>query len=354
MAGTNTRWFVVASPTGSNESEFFTSTSISSTGDYTSRFNNLNAILGGGPIVGWGTTGAFPTYSAYSPGVYIRDYEGDPYTSSIYQYIDSDDVTLVTSIQQDLQKIFFPGIATGSSAYGFGGKLAVTGSVADQASIPISSQITGSIGFTGTTNPVTFANTVTMSFARQSSNGVDFASFITTSIDTDYQLIYRDFQSSAQAIYNVSGPVTTSIDPTFGNFRGYYVPVSYVSSTGTLILNNSSSVTFIDKTGNQQTFYVVGVANPAAGLPFAGQSTVGTADVVGDFRSGIIKVYATESNNTADWVSLIRTVTGDNSATWDPLVAGPSYVAANHNLFMFTASAGNPGTASWELLIDGV
>jgi hypothetical protein len=56
---------------------------------------------------------------------------------------------------------------------------------------------------------------------------------------------------------------------------------------------------------NQQTFYVVGVANPADGLPFAGQSTVGTADA-GDFRSGIIKVYATESNNTSDWVVLSK------------------------------------------------
>ena len=345
MASGNTQWFVVASPTGSAASEFFTSFSISDTGDYNTNFNNLNAV-GGAGTANWGAAGNYPTYSAYSPGVYIRDYEGDPYTSSIYQYIDSDDATLITSIQQDLQKITFPGIATGSSAYGFGGKIQITGSVADSVSIPISSQVTGSIGFMGTTNPVTFANTVTMSFARQSANSVDFASFITTSIDTDYQLIYRDFDSNAQAVYNVNGPVTTSLDPTFGNFRGYYVPVSYVSGTGTLTLNNSGSVTFIDKVGNQTTFYIVGVANPAAGLPFAGQSTVGTADAAGDFRSGIIKVYATESNNTADWNVLIRTVTSDVTSDIDL----PSYVAYTHNLFMFTASAGI--SSSWELLVD--
>ncbi len=350
MAGTNTRWFVVASPTGSTASEFFTSASISSEGDFNTNFNNLISV-GGVGTASWGTVANYPTYSTYSPGIYIRDYEGDPYTSSIYQYIDSDDITLVTSIQQDLQKIFFPGIATGSSAYGFGGRIQITGSTLDASSSPISTLTTGSIGFMGTANPVTFANTVTMSFAPTSNNNVNFTSFLTGVVDTDYQLIYRDFTSNAQAIYNVSGPVTSSFT-SLGAFRGYYVPVTYVSSTGTLTLLNSGSVTFIDKNDNQQTFYVVGVANPAAGLPFAGQSTVGTVGA-GDFRSGIIKVYATESNNTADWNTLIRTVTGDNNATWNPISAtGPSYVAYTHNLFMFTASAGSLGTGSWELLID--
>ena len=354
MAGSDTRWFVVASPTGSTESEFFTSASISSTGDYNANFNNLNAILGGGPIVGWGTTGAFPTYSAYSPGIYIRDYEGAPYTSSIYQYIDSDDATLITSIQQDLQKIFFPGIVTGSSAYGFGGRVYITASQQDELTGRVGSMLTGSMTFigTGSINPVTFANVISMSFAPNSFNRVNFVDFLTTEVDSNYQLIYRDFQSSAQAVYNVVGNFALATG-SIGNPVGYRGELDYVSSTGNLIINNSSSITFIDTTGNQQTFYIVGVANPAAGLPFAGQSTVGTADAAGDFRSGIIKVYATESNNTADWVSLIRTVTGDNSTTWDPLASGPSYVAANHNLFMFTASAGNPGTASWELLVDG-
>ena len=186
-----------------------------------------------------------------------------------------------------------------------------------------------------------------MSFARNSFNRVNFSTFLPT-VNSNFRLIYRDFQSNAQAVYNVVNYNDQAIVE--NSFFGY--KVTHVSSTGSLILNNSSSVTFINTTENQQTFYVVGVANPADGLPFAGQSTVGTADA-GDFRSGIIKVYATESNNTSDWVSLIKTVTGDNSATWDPASSGPSYVAANHNLFMFTASAGNPGTASWDLLVDG-
>jgi hypothetical protein len=355
MASTLTRWFVVASPTGSTASEFFESASISDAGDFNANFNNLNSILGGGPIVDWGTSGAFPTYSAYSPGIYIRDYEGNSYTSSIYQYIDSDDVTLVTSIQQDLQKIFFPGIVTGSSAYGFGGKVAITASQQDELTGRVGSMITGSMTFigTGSINPVTFANVISMSFAPVSFNRVNFTSFLTTEVDSNYQLIYRDFQSNAQAVYNVVGNFALATG-SLGQPVGYRGELDYVSSTGTLILNNSSSITFIDTAANQQTFYVVGVANPADGLPFADQSTVGTADAAGDFRSGIIKVYATESNNTSDWVSLIRTVTGDNNATWDPVSAnGPSYVAANHNLFMFTASAGSAGTGSWELLVDG-
>ena len=333
MAG-DTRWFVVASPTGSTEGEFFSNAGTDDQTQSGSRYINLGAIYGGGPFVGWGTAGTFPTYSAYSPGLYIRDYLNSPYTSSIYTYTDNNTDLDVTSIQQDLQKIFFPGIVTGS---GFGGKLAFTGSLVDQ---PVGSSVTGSIGFIGSATPVTFANTVSMSFAPNSFNRVNFVNFLTTEVDSSYQLIYRDFQSSAQAVYNVNSSFTLQIG---GSYVGKVTPVS---STGTLILNNSSSVTFIDTAGNQSTFYVVGVANPAAGLPFAGQSTVGTADAAGDFRSGIIKVYATESNNTADWTSLIRVVSGDATSNY----TNPAYVAATHNLMMFTASAGNAGTASWDLL----
>ena len=346
MANANSRWFVVASPTGSTEGEFFSSVGTSNINNSGSSYLNLNAISGGLVVSNWGTVNNFPTYSAYSPGLYVRDLINFPYTSSFYTYVDSDEVTPVTSIQQDLQKIFFPGIATGSSAFGFGGRIVTTGSILDTQTVAIASNNKGSIGFVGTTTPVTFANTVTMSFSPTSFNMVNFAGFLTTSVDTDYQLIYRSFQSNAQAVYNVSGPVVSALDPTFLTFEGYYVPVSYVSSTGTLVRNTSGSVTFIDKAGNQQTFYVVGVANPAAGLPFAGQSTVGNVDTNGDLRSGIIKVYATESNNTADWNKLIQTVSGDGEA----LYTLPGVVATKHNLMMFTASAGNAGTASWDLL----
>jgi hypothetical protein len=269
-----------------------------------------------------------------------------PYTSSFYTYVDGNTDDPVTSIQQDLQKIFFPGIVTGSSAYGFGGKVFATGSSDSPSSV--GSFITGSIGFqapAGAIGALNFASIVSMSFARNSFNRVNFSTFLPT-VNSNFRLIYRDLQSNAQAVYNV----VNYNDQAIVEFSIFGYKVTHVSSTGSLILNNSSSVTFINTTNNQQTFYVVGVANPADGLPFAGQSTVGTADA-GDFRSGIIKVYATESNNTSDWVSLIKTVyLGIIEQCWDTASSGPSSVAANHNLFMFTASAGNPGTASWELL----
>jgi hypothetical protein len=347
MAG-NTRWFVVASPTGSTQNQFFDigSGDINNSG---SNFINLYSIVnaGGGTVTNWGTAGAFPTNSVYSPGIYVRNLINSPYTTSFYTYVDDNTDLDVTSIQQDLQKIFFPGIVTGSSAYGYGGKVATTGSTAEDNTEPIGLNTTGSMVFVGSANPVTLANTVALYFGPNSFNRVNFVNFLTTEVDTSYQLIYRDFQSSAQAVYNVTSTFTLATS-SLGQPRGYRGTVSYVSGNGNLILNNSSSITFIDTTGNQQTFYVVGVANPRGDKPFASQFTVGSIGASGDFRSGLIKVYATESNNTADWTSLIRTVSGDNSSNY----TNPGYVALNHNLMMFTASAGNPGTASWDLLID--
>jgi hypothetical protein len=346
MAGINTRWFVVASPTGSTQNQFFSISASSEAANSGSNFINLNAIVGNDstPVVNWGTAGTFPTNSVYSPGIYIRDLFNDPYTSSFYTYVDGNTDDPVTSIQQDLQKIFFPGIVTGSSAYGFGGKVFATGSSDSPSSV--GSFITGSIGFQATAGDIgalNFANIVSMSFARNSFNRVNFSTFLPT-VNSNFRLIYRDFQSNAQAVYNV----VNYNDQAIVEFSIFGYKVTHVSSTGSLILSNSCSVTFINTTENQQTFYVVGVANPADGLPFAGQSTVGTADAAGDFRSGIIKVYATESNNTADWNSLIKSISGDPSSVY----TDPTSVAANHNLFMFTASAGNPGTASWELLAN--
>jgi len=338
MAGSSTRWFVVASPTGSTISEFFNTVGVTDVNQTGSSYVNLSAIAGGGEV-SWGDVGNFPTYSAYSPGIYIRDLANSNYTTSFYTYTDLTDDN-VTSIQQDLQKIFFPGIVTGSLSTGFGGKVFQTGSAVTP--IQVGSNATGSIGFqapSGVIGALDFNDIVSMSIAPNSFNRVNFSTFLPT-VNNNFRLIYRDFQSSAEAVYNVvSYDLNAIIDQ---GFFGYQV--TYVSSTGSLILNNSSSVTFINTVENQQTFYVVGVANPAAGLPFASQSTVGISNAFGDLRSGIIKVYATESNAIGDWNILVRTVSGDNSSNY----TNPSYVALNHNLMMFTASAGNSG--SWELL----
>ena len=340
MASSLTRWFVVASPTGSTQSEFFASTSISDTGDFNANFNNLNAVAGGGLIVDWGTANTFPTNSAYSPGIYIRNYQGFPYTGSFYQYLDSDDATLVTSIQQDLQKIHFPGIITGS----YGGTLYTTQS------------LTAGIGFDGrfslfdggVTSPIYYNGVYSMSFSTEDIANVNQNTMLNNVAAGD-QIILRNITENEEAVYSVLSKDTTLAL----GVVAYEVDFLSGLGPGTPNLNSSFEIDFVKTGSNQQTFYVVGVANPKTGLPFAGQSTVGTADAAGDFRSGIIKVYATESNNTTDWDSLVRTVTGDNNSTWDITLSGPSYVATRHNLFMFTASAGSVGTGSWELLVDG-
>ena len=348
MAG-DTRWFVVASPTGSTINEFFTSGSISSTFFASgSTYINLLAISESIGAANWGTVGHFPTNSVYSPGIYIRDYQGSSYVPDVYTYTDANTSLPVTSIQQDLQKIFFPGIATGSLSTGYGGKLVVSGALPGI----VGNTNTGSIGFTTAVpvSPASWGNVISMSIAPNSFNRVNFSTFFNNlspnTSGSDYQIIYRDLESQQEAVYNV-----LYYDSYSSNLSGIAsFRVQNISNTGgpNPILNNSSSITFINKNQNQQTFYIVGVANPAAGLPFAGQSTVGSVGASGDFRSGIIKVYATESNNTADWTSLIRTVSGDvlsDYTNWE-------YVAANHNLIMFTASAGNASTSSWQLLVS--
>jgi hypothetical protein len=46
MAGSNTRWFVVASPTGSTQNQFFDISASSEAANSGSNFINLNAIVG--------------------------------------------------------------------------------------------------------------------------------------------------------------------------------------------------------------------------------------------------------------------------------------------------------------------
>jgi hypothetical protein len=341
MGGSNTRWFVVASPTGSTQNQFFDISASSVAANSGSNFINLNAIVGNDapPQLLTGALLVLFLLTQYIHQAFILEIFITIHIHLVFilMYDDNTDDP-VTSIQQDLQKIFFPGIVTGSSAYGFGGKVAITGSAP-----PVGSALTGSIGFQSTITPTTFTGVVSMSFAANTFNRVNFGSFFAL-VDSGYRFIYRDFQSGAEAVYTVDSPYNAVqlIENSFYNFA-----VTYVSSTGTLILNNSSSVTFIDTAENQQTFYIVGVANPRGDKPFANQFTVGTDGVSGDFRSGLIKIYATESNNTADWNSLIKSISGDPSSVY----TDPTSVAANHNLFMFT-SAGNPGTASWELLAN--
>jgi hypothetical protein len=336
MAG-NTRWFVVASPTGSTEGEFFFNAGTGSINQSGSKYINLSAVadFGGVSVPNWGTVNNFPTYSAYSPGLYVRDYINSPYTSSIYTYLDSDDATSVTSIQQDLQKIFFPGIVTGS----------YNGIFVTSASVNVGSNGQIALFDPNLVTPINYNGIQSMSFFTTDIAGVSQNTMLNNANPGD-QIILRNVTENESATYNI---ITKNTGIGIG-IVGYSVTRLSGDSAQNPNLQSLFDADFVKTGSNQQTFYIVGVANPATGLPFVSQSTVGISNAFGDLRSGIIKVYATESNNTSDWNRLLRTVTADNGATFAPASSGPSYVALNHNLFMFTASAGNSG--SWELLVD--
>jgi hypothetical protein len=333
MANATTRWFVVASPTGSTESEFFNTVGVADIAQTGSSYVNLGAV--GGDQITWGIPGTYPTYSAYSTGVYIRDLANFNYTTSFYTYTDLTDDN-VLSVQQDLQKINFPGILTGS----YNGRFVTSASVSTVGS-------NGQIALfdPNLVTPITYNGIQSMSFFTTDIAGVSQNTMLNEANPGD-QIILRNVTENESATYSI---ITKNTSIGVG-IVGYSVTLLSGDSTQSPNLQSLFDADFIKTGSNQQTFYIVGVANPATGLPFVSQSTVGISNAFGDLRSGIIKVYATESNNTSDWNRLLRTVTADNGATFAPASSGPSYVALNHNLFMFTASAGNSG--SWELLVD--
>ena len=238
------------------------------------------------------------------------------------------------SVPQNTSLVSDLGIITGSN---FSGRT-ITGSSDFPGSI--GSSASGSIGFQaidGAMPPIGFVNVVSMSLSPNSfTKGFNFSTFL-PSVDNNFRLIYRDFTNNAEAFYDVLNYNNQSIiDNGLFSWK-----VDYISSTGTLVSGSnlgSGSITFINKNQNQKTFIVVGAANPRGDQLYANQFTVGTVGGSGDYRSGIIKIFVTESNNTADWTSLIRTVTSDNNIqnTFD----NPYYYSINHNLIAFTGSAG--------------
>ena len=94
-------------------------------------------------------------------------------------------------------------------------------------------------------------------------------------------------------------------------------------------------------------FIVAGAANPNGSQRFADQFSTGSVGASGDFRSGIIKFYATESNNEADWDYLVKQLIGFDSA-----LTSPTTLAQQHNLFMFTGSAG-VSSSYYFINVDG-
>ena len=327
MAVAGTRWFVVASPTGSTKGEFFASVGVNNINDSGSSYINLETI--GGEQFEWGIVGTYPTYSAYSTGVYIRDLANFNYTTSFYTYTDLTDDD-VTSIQQDLQKINFPGILTGS----------YNGRFVTSASVNVGSNGQIALYDPNLVTPINYNGIQSMSFFTTDIAGVSQNTMLNNANPGD-QIILRNVTQNQSATYSI---LTKDTGIGLG-IVGYSVTRLSGDSVQNPNLQSLFDADFVKTGSNQQTFYVVGVANPATGLPFVGQSTVGISNAFGDLRSGIIKVYATESNNTSDWTRLIRTVSGDDSVG---SYTSASYVAQKHNLMMFTASANDSG--SWDLL----
>lgn len=334
------RWFVIASPTGSGV--------IPPVGEGAPVFHNiitgsnwtssalLQQIADSSPFPSpWGTAGNYPTNSRFVPTFYVKNVESTTDPRDFYVYTDDNTTNNVFSVPQNLQLVNFPGVPTGSYAPGYGGKLAVTGSIPGI----VGNTNSGSIGLTSAigTSPITWGSVVSMSIAPQSFNQVEWFTFLNGNLDSDYQIIYRDLQSQQEAVYNV-----VSYDSFASGLSGQAcIRVTYVSNTGgsNPVLNNTASVTFIDKASNQKTFIVASAANPRGDQPYANQFTVGSVAIdFGDYRTGIIKFFATESNNTSDWTSLLRTVTSDNNGNnvWD----NANYYGKNHNVMCFTGSAG--------------
>lgn len=334
MAGSTTRWFVVASPTGSTISEFFNTVGDPTISNSGSEYINLAAI--GSEQATWGISGTYPTNSVFSPGVYIRDLANFNYTTSFYTYTDANNSTSVLSVQQDLQKIHFPGIITGS----YNGRFVTSASVST-----VSSNGQLALYDPNLVTPITYNGIKSMSFFTTDIAGVSQNNMLNNANPGD-QIILRNVTENESATYSI---VTKDTSLGIG-IVGYSVTLLSGDSAQSPNLQSLFDADFVKTGSNQQTFYLVGTTNPRGNQQFANQFTVGTSGSTGDYRSGVIRVYATESNNVGDWNRLLRTVTADNSATYDPLSGGPSYVALNHNLFMFTASAGTSG--SWELLVD--
>jgi hypothetical protein len=334
-AGISGQWFIVATPTGSNATTFH---NVLTGSGWSSSFTTFNPST---PTpANWGTAGNYPTNSAFVPTTFVRN-NPSPYPASFYDYTDPNTGGTVRTKPQNIQLVNATGIITGSN---FSGRT-ITGS-SDSPGI-IGSFASGSIGFqaiAGALSPISFASVVSMSLSPNSfTRGFNFSTFLGT-VDNNFTLIYRDFTNNAEAFYNVVNYNNQSIiDSSFYSWR-----VSHVSSTGTLVSGSnlgSGSITFINKNQHQKTFIVAGAANPNGSQRFAGQFSTGSVGASGDFRSGIIKFYVTESNTEADWDYLLTQLIGDN------LGAGqPTTLASQHNLFMFTGSA---GVSSSYYLITG-
>jgi hypothetical protein len=324
-AGISGQWFIVATPTGSNATTFH---NVITGSGWSSSFSTFNPAT---PTpADWGTLLKYPTNSAFLPTTFVRNIPSN-YPAGFYDYTNPNTGGTVQTEPQNIQLVAYPFQNTGS----FRGDLVTISSVAVPGANGDISLTDANLG----SPPPSYASITSMSFADKDIAGVTQT---TTFVDIKIgdQILLRNLTENEIATYQV---LSTRNLPGLGNNA---FSVSQISGPGGG--PNLGSDIFIDfiRTGSQQKMFIVaGAANPNGSQRFADQFSTGSVGASGDFRSGIIKFYATESNNEADWDYLLNQLVGFT------LGAGqPTTLASQYNLFMFTGSA---GVSSSYYLITG-
>ena len=315
-AGISGQWFIVATPTGSNATTFH---NVITGSGWSSSFTAFNPAT---PTpAAWGTLLNYPTNSAFLPTAFVRNIPSN-YPAGFYDYTNPNTGGTVQTEPQNIQLVAYPFQNTGS----FRGDLVTTSSVAGvvgNGDISLTDAALGSL-------PISYASITSMSFANKDIAGVTQTTTF-TDIKIGDQILLRNLTENETATYQVLSTRDTSPGLGVNAFS-----VSQISGPGgNPIVGSDIFIDFV-RTGSQQKMFIVaGAANPNGSQRFAGQFSTGSVGASGDFRSGIIKFYATESNVEADWDYLVKQLVGFDSA-----ITTPSVLAANYNLFMFTGSAG--------------
>jgi hypothetical protein len=297
-AGISGQWFIVATPTGSNATTFH---NVITGSGWSSSFTALNPGL---PTpANWGTAGTYPTNSAFLPTAFVRN-NPNPYPASFYDYTDANTGGTVRTKPQNVQLVAYPFQNTGSFRGDFVGSGSVIGGVGNNGTMALNDPSL-------LVNPVTYAAVKSMSFSDR-----DIAGVLQTSTYADIkvgdQILLRNLTENEIATYQVLSTRDTTLGVGATAFS-----VNLLSGTGGPIIGSDIFIDFI-RTGSQQKMFIVaGTANPNGSQRFAGQFSTGSVGASGDFRSGIIKFYATESNNEADWDYLVKQLVGFDNAILD-------------------------------------
>jgi hypothetical protein len=324
-AGISGQWFIVATPTGSNATTFH---NVITGSGWSSSFTAFNPAT---PTpAAWGTLLNYPTNSAFLPTAFVRN-NPTPYPASFYDYTDANTGGTVRTEPQNVQLVAYPFQNTGSFRGDFVGSGSVIGGVGDNGTLALFDPTLAT--------PISYASIKSMSFSDR-----DIAGVLQTSTYADIkigdQILLRNLTENEVATYQV----LSTRDTTLG-LGATAFSVNLLSGTGGPNLGSDIFIDFI-RTGSQQKMFIVaGAANPNGSQRFSGQFSTGSVGASGDFRSGIIKFYATESNTEADWDYLVKQLIGVDLATTQPTT-----LASQHNLFMFTGSA---GVSSSYYLITG-